>query len=312
LAITSIITHLAKIIYNRLNKPKAHTKDPRDRFILLFAAWWILDMAFVWISPRSYEQYYLPLNASAAMLGAYAIALYHQKLAGAVSKAKWIVSGLIGLMLMLAMSWHIFFGISTSPHTGARYGRKIKGYAQKIKEISARRRQNQTMAWEDCAEYIRLNSQPADKIYVWGWYPGIYISARRFSAAPKAVMMPRPAPGALKNAIEQMIAHFKKQTPKFIVDSRKRHIPTNRPPYELWPIVPKGFIGARRPMFLPADENTIARFDAEYTAYLRTQFGEDEALRYEFLKPFRDFVMQNYRRLRMFGPHVLFEVKTQR
>ena len=44
-------------------------------FALLFVIWWILDMIFVWVSPRSYVQYFLPFNASAAMLVAYA--LYH-------------------------------------------------------------------------------------------------------------------------------------------------------------------------------------------------------------------------------------------
>ncbi|MBN1765358.1 MAG: glycosyltransferase family 39 protein [Sedimentisphaerales bacterium] len=49
--------------------------DLRERVVLLFAVWWILDMLFIWISPRSYVQYFLPLNASAAMLTAYV--LYH-------------------------------------------------------------------------------------------------------------------------------------------------------------------------------------------------------------------------------------------
>ncbi|MFB0552683.1 MAG: ArnT family glycosyltransferase, partial [Phycisphaerae bacterium] len=69
LAIGSIIIRIFRIISVRLNKSKSVIKTPYDRFVLLFAAWWFLDMAFVWISPRSYVQYYLPLNASAAMLG---------------------------------------------------------------------------------------------------------------------------------------------------------------------------------------------------------------------------------------------------
>ena len=37
-------------------------------------------MAFVWISPHSYEQYYLPLNASSAVLGSYLVGLYAYRL----------------------------------------------------------------------------------------------------------------------------------------------------------------------------------------------------------------------------------------
>ena len=45
--------------------------DFQDRLVLLFGIWWLLDMALVWISPRSYVQYYLPLNGSAALLAGY-------------------------------------------------------------------------------------------------------------------------------------------------------------------------------------------------------------------------------------------------
>ena len=37
-------------------------------------------------------------------------------------------------------------------------------------------------------------------------------------------------------------------------------------------------------------------------------FGEDEALRYEAIKPLRDFVMTNYHVVKIFGDHVLFEL----
>jgi len=75
LALAAIIAKILRIILAppAVNKTKENTCD---RFVLLFGLWWILDMAFVWISPRSYEQYYLPLNASAAMLGGY-LSLIH-------------------------------------------------------------------------------------------------------------------------------------------------------------------------------------------------------------------------------------------
>ena len=83
-------------------------------------------MAFVWISPRSYEQYYLPLNASAAMLGGYLIAIYSDKIKIAASRPKWIAIGVLGFILMMIMSWHIFFGIQKSPYSGADYGKNAE------------------------------------------------------------------------------------------------------------------------------------------------------------------------------------------
>jgi hypothetical protein len=316
LAVGAIIARVIRMIWQHTSVKKASVKS-YDRFVLLFAIWWLLDMAFIWISPRSYEQYYLPLNASAAMLGGFLIAIYSDKIKDAVSKTKWVVVGTIGVLLMITLSQNIFFGLGKSPHSGIIYTNAVtgkperqRGYLQKWAEISYRRKENKKGAWEIVGEYIRAHSQPSDKIYVWGWFPGIYVQAQRFSSASKAFSMPRPAPQVLARIVENLLAEFKQQMPKFIVDSRKRHIPTDRPPYELWPIVPQGFIGMEKTQFLPPNKNTIETFDKAWSAMLRERFDEDEALRYEALRPFRDFVMKNYKIVRMFGQHVLFELKS--
>jgi 4-amino-4-deoxy-L-arabinose transferase-like glycosyltransferase len=301
-------------------KPKIY-----DRFVLLLAIWWVLDMAFVWISSASYEQYYLPLNASAAMLGGYLVAIYSDYAKAAVYKTKPVIIGLVGLLAMIIMSWHIFFGIKTSPYTAQPYNGRQRGYSQKLEEISQQRTGRVMYPWEEVSEYIRTHSQPTDKIYVWGWYPGIYVAAQRFSAASLACSMPRPAPQALAQLVAQLLAEFQQQMPKFIVDSRKRHVPTDRPPYELWPIAPKGFMGMSQTWFLPMDIIVIGAYDKQWADMLRTRFDQDEALRYEALAPLRKFVMDNYEIVepkqyieirngqlyhRIFGEHVLFKSKT--
>jgi 4-amino-4-deoxy-L-arabinose transferase-like glycosyltransferase len=304
LAAGAIAARVLRMIWAAASAEKTKAEN-YDRFVLLFTVWWVLDMAFVWISPRSYEQYYLPLNASAAMLGGYLIAVYCDKAKSGTSRPKWVAIGLAGLVLMIIMSWHIFFGIKKSPYSGRPVGGKYKGYVQKFQEIS----RNSKYPWQAVGEYIRENSAPTDKIYVWGWVPGIYVKAQRFSSASKAFSMPRPAPPVLAELVATLLSEFEKEMPKFIVDTRKRHIPTERPPYELWPIAPKGFMGAEKPRFLPLDENVIAVYDKQWAQMLRTEFDQDEALRYEAMKPLREFVMNNYRIVRLFGQHVLFELK---
>jgi hypothetical protein len=335
LAVGSIIVRIAKMISGGRNKSKSGKKAGYDRFVLLFAVWWVLDMAFVWISPRSYEQYYLPLNASAAMLGGYLIAIYCEKAKSAASRPKWVAIGMLGFLAMIIMSWHIFTGIKKSPYSGRPVGGKYKGYAQKFNEISQRRKKNLKGPWEVVGEYIRDNSEPTEKIYVWGWVPGIYVKAQRFSSASKAFSMPRPAPPVLAELVATLICEFEKEMPKFIVDTRKRHIPTIRPPYELWPIVipSKDFkdfmvkakpqlvldektqiafdqlLRIEKPQFLPLNKDIIEMYDRTWSEFLRTRFDEDEALRYEALQPFREFVMKNYRFIQLFGDHVLFGLK---
>jgi hypothetical protein len=307
LATGAIIARFIRMIRSAISTEKLPPKN-YECLVLLLAIWWILDMAFIWISPASYEQYYLPLNASAAMAGGYLIAIYSGYLKTSVNKTKPRITGLVGVLLMLAASSHIFFGIKISPYTRQPYpGGRDRGYSQKWTEIRQRRNLNVKGYWELAADHIHTNSQPTDRIYVWGWYPGIYLAAQRFSAASAACCMPRPAPQVLSQIVGQLLEEFKKQTPKFIVDSRKRHVPTNRPPYELWPIVPQGSLGAEKPHFVQPNE--VDAYDKAWNQLLREHFDEDEALRYEALKPLREFVMKNYQIVQMFGEHVLFKLK---
>jgi len=321
-------------MFRRAAPPEKTKKINYDRFVFLFAVWWLLDMAFVWISPRSYEQYYLPLNASGAMLGGYLIATYTHLLENPVNKNIWRVVGLIGLLIMIGMSWHIFFGIEKSPHSNTTYRNsagepeKRRGYAQKLKEV-ADRKQGVRGYWEVVAQYIRSGSTKSDKIYVWGWVPGIYVQAQRLSTAPEAFegTMHTLSPEVLSKKIDAILSAFKKEPPKFIVDTHKLHFPWNKAPLELWPITRKGP--------LPNDESTVARFDMMYSKLLReiidpkqvdlyeqlTQWDArrlmatadpDEALRYEAMRPFRQYVMTNYRIVqRRFGQNVLFERKQE-
>lgn len=308
LAFGSILIRL--FIWLRTIIEKTESPDIRARLVLLLGLWWALDMAFVWISPRSYEEYYLPLNASAAMLGGYIVFLYWRKLQ-TQAKTPWLAVGCISLMIMLIMSWHIFAGIERSPYSGGSYGGKRRGYVQSCQEISLRRQKGYKAPWEKVGEYIRTHSQPDDKMYVWGWYPGIYVQAQRFSSASKASSLTRVAPAQLQKEVDELLADFKREMPKFIVDSRKRHIPTDRPPYELWPFVPKGFMGLQKSTFLPLNKEIVDVYDREWAKFLAQQFDDKEAERYGILKPFRDFVMANYRIAGTFGEHVLFELKQQ-
>jgi hypothetical protein len=310
LALGSILIRIFKLVANRHGKSSNKQKTTYDKFVLLFAVWWILDMAFVWISPRSYEQYYLPLNASAAILGGYIVAVYYDKTKTAVSKPKWIAIGILAFLMMIIMSWHIFFGIAKSPHSGVIYKNpgtglpeKRRGYAQRLEEVYSRRSSGDKGAWEYVGEYIRDNSAPSDEIYVWGWFPGIYVTAQRLSPVPKAFegTMHTLSPTELSERVNETLSAFEKRPPKFIVDSRKSHFPWDRPPLELWPRTQKGF--------LPVNEQVVSQYDAAYSQVLREKIELDEALRYEAMKPFREYVMGNYKIVRTFGQHVLFERK---
>lgn len=302
LALISISIRIIRWTGSFTLRRKAETKG-YEKFVLLFAIWWLLDMGFVWISPRSYEQYYLPLNASAAMLCGYVFALYSNALHNAKNKNKWVIGGIIGVLIMVFMSWHIVFGIETSPHSGRDYGQTRKGYAQKLQQIHQKKTRGLKAGWEQAAEYIRENSAEDDTIFVWGWYPGIYVYAQRISPTIKSStseMHVKP-PQELETYIKELAADLKNQPPKFIVDTHKSHYPWDRPPLELWPTTRDGL--------LPNNPQAIRQYNQQYTQLLKEQVSEAEAKRYQIMAELRNFVMANYEPVRKFGNHIVFKLK---
>jgi hypothetical protein len=295
-------------------KPATRATDPsyEDRIrsvgieaAMLFAIWWLLDMSFVWISPRSYEEYYLPLNASAAMTGGYLLGWYRDKFKTATSKIPWLTGGMVAGCVALIMVWPIFGGLSVSPYSGKPYDRPSRGYAQRLEEV--RQRREIQPPWERVAQVIREQSQPDDGLFVWGWYPGIYVQARRLSPVPKAFEsdMHVIRPDQLATEVSGILRAFARQKPAFIVDSRKSEFPWDRRPLELWPTMQDGRL-------IPNQPAVIAEYDAAYRKFLLNSSGQDEMLRYDAMEPLRKFVREQYEIVNdpAFTPqHTLFRLK---
>ena len=290
LALGAIFIRMFRFFSNLRKKAEEKTKAVSDRFVLLFTTWWIFDMGFIWISPRSYEQYYLPLNASASMLGGYMILAYREKLKNIIYRPHWAGAGLAGFVFMIIMVWPIFFGVSKSAHSGTVYPEKRNGYVQRLEEASGHHNGDRA-TWENVGDYIRQNTTAKDGIYVWGWFPGIYVTAQRMSPAPKAFegTMHTLSPEVLAGRIDDILKAFEKNPPKFIVDSRKIHFPWDRPPLELWP-----HTTSPGNIFLPNDITIISEWNKGYADMLKEKFGNEEALRYQVMNRFRTYVRNHY------------------
>jgi 4-amino-4-deoxy-L-arabinose transferase-like glycosyltransferase len=339
LALGAIAARIAVVWRARRAKAAVPANQDPGRFVLLFGLWWLFDMSFVWISPHTYEQYFLPLNASSATLGGCLAGMYAHRLHAARDKTRWVVLGLLGVLAMLVMSWHIFFGIAKSPYSGIayrdRYGQlaRDRGYLQTWRKVKS----NGEYAWIQVSKCIEARSQPTDKIYVWGWVPGIYVRAQRMSSAPKAFegTMHTLSPDELARRVQELLDAFAKQPPKFIVDTQNRHFPWDRPPLQLWPDVANAYgLLANPPSnneqawalllrtlnvqagdltkegFLRADKpDAIQKYDMAFTRLLSQAVAKEEALRYEALRPLREYVMKNYQIVERFGPQILFRRK---
>lgn len=333
MSLSSIFIAAAAGLRARLKKQSLN--DIQSNVVWMAAIWWILDMAFIWVSPRSYEQYYLPLCGSAAVLSGYAVWAWQQRFMQSRKKLPWLAGGITAAITLGCLSIPIFIGQRYSPDTGAdyieMYGHRMRGFGPDLKEVPGRKRS----AWTAVGDYIREHSAENDKIYVWGWFPGIYVRAQRLSPVPKASEgnMHVTPPDVLARQINGMVDAMQKNPPKFIVDSRKQHFPNDRPPLELWPHqYAQNNLNGGQP--IPNSPTVIEEYDRLYKQLLEGTFDlndtsnnyllvttgwprmapwdkamPDEAQRYEAMKPFRDFVMNNYRIVGQYGIHVVFERK---
>jgi hypothetical protein len=185
---------------------------------------------------------------------------------------------------------------------------------EQIQEIKYLHKNNLIYPWQQVGDYIKSRSKPDDVIFVWGWYPGIYVRAQRLSSAPKAFegSMHTLTPGQLSERVEEIIGGFRKEPPKFIVDSRKREFPWDRPPLELWP---ENLWSVK--IDQAQDDVIIKLFDEEYEKFLKNNKnygGEEESLRYKAMAPLRRYMMRYYKVVGKFGSgdtyHVLFVRKS--
>jgi hypothetical protein len=120
-------------------------------------------------------------------------------------------------------------------------------------------------------------------------------------------MHTRP-PQQLEQVVDGLLSAFGKEMPKYIVDSRKQHLPLDRFKFELWPIV--GYSAQRQPQFLLPDPQTVAMFEQKWGEMTREKFGDDEARRFEIMGKFRKFIREHYEIEQIFGDQVVFKLKT--
>jgi hypothetical protein len=311
LALGSIVAAVCVWLLGRSGKRKNTPADIPSKIVWALAMWWLLDMLFIWGSPRSYEEYYLPQCASAAMLSGFVVWKWQKRLMLSANKMPWVAVGLAAAITLGCLSIPIFIGQRYSPDTGAdyvkNYGQRRRGFEQALQELPAR----QKGAWVAVGDYIRTHSDKNDTLYVWGWYPGIYVKAQRLAPVNRAFEgdMHVTPPKALQQQIDFLVNGLKQNPPKFIVDSRKIHFPNDRPPLELWPSVPPKMFGNEKTRLLNNSPQEIAAYDRVWSTYLETRIEPAEARRYEAMRPFREFVITNYRVAGQYGDHVLFERK---
>jgi len=306
--------------------PEATTDDyerKADNFVLLLGLWWLLDMAFVWVSPRSYVEYFLPIGASGTMLAAYAVYRCRKwPVALIVLLAGWLIIDLF-LVWVIPTEFFPYIACRTAKAVGPYWGKlgmqciplaaaigiyllmnkknlrpacavitalicfgmffwwnagNIKLFNQRVRSLSQRRRQNLLQEWEQVGRYIRQNSTDDDGLYVWGWIPGIYVQAQRFSPTlkPSYSNMHSDRVKQVRSEILSLLKKLQAKPPLYIVDTQKFHYPYyDHPNFDLWP---QWVQGKRGKFYLRYHPNQAAQ-KTEMLSVKETQKFRDEYLR---------------------------------
>lgn len=236
LGLIGIFWGIVDFVRSKLPSAKKHDDIPEgttapmksaDGFVLLLALWWILDMLFVWISPKAYVQYFLPLNASGAMLAGYVVHkclkkdwgltvllgswLFIEVITAFVIKDKLIAAELWGMayfknivphIIIIALALAVLFagnkfrfrkiaviilGILCVVSFYYYNEQNLNVFKGRVAEINKQKKSPVRSSWELLSHYIRDNSSEDDGLYVWGWMPGIYLQSQRFSTAKTLV-----------------------------------------------------------------------------------------------------------------------------
>lgn len=188
--------------------PAAAT-EPRRRAEVYLLAWLIFSLGAAMAGGRGYDHYFFPVLAPLAWL----VALIPGRLLSALSSSTpppltlRIGAGVLGLFLL--------FGVVSKPLSA----RKLPVYGP---DPALR-----------VSEFIRQQSSPADRLFVWGFNPDIYYYSQRLPATRflyctfQTGLIPwsniaddvDTAYAIVPGSMDQLLADLVKTSPRFIIDS---------------------------------------------------------------------------------------------
>ncbi len=356
---------LAAIAWYAIERIKSKSSSPASNdlavnIFILLALWWLLDMLFVWISPRAYVQYFLAPNGSGMFLAGFIISRIWNKKAGALLTVAigWLAVEIItascsiydisittlicGIITLLAAAGYCITksGIFTRPAFISLLVLSIllgnignyKAIGEKLEQSAQSRSMNGAL-WEQIGYYLRDNSKPTDTIYVWGWFPGIYVAAERSCPARIAAYsdMHSDSPKAVGKVIQATVKDLTANMPLFIIDSQKMDFPFyDHPVFDLWPTLPMGW-GMEPDRKLLTTKNELDYFFANYSNIVKqacmamttrpnrsggplpetkaAELADLEMQRHQAMSPLREYIVKHYNPYKKFGNMVVLKRK---
>ena len=339
-------------------------------FVLFLGVWWVLDVWFGWVSPRAYVEYFLPLNGSGAMLAGYVVYKCMRKnwaialVPAACLAADFVIAyGIRDLLfegdgvaskylkmrvveiIIVAVCGGVWFAgwkfklkrvAAVVIAVGCVWSwflynqANIKSYEERVDSVAKTKQQGGMESWQVLGKQIHDNTVKGDGLYVWGWMPGIYWAADRFSPTTDMVAygnMHSESPKMIGRKINKLVKELEANPPKYIVDTQKIHYPFyEHPVFDLWPCWDDRKAGRLHLRIYPQQQYNYRQMfgsseyekNKEYLMIMTENWtksvlmspnraggamGEEKASklaqvereRHEAMEPLREFVMENYR-----------------
>ncbi len=136
------------------------------RYMLLFAIWFAVAYYGAAISPHYFRHYLLPTFPPLMLMSAYLVNVLRGEISitRRLQRRIWVTACFVAMGYFLAdsLKWHI--------------GEVSRTWVYRLVE----QRQPE---WEVIASAVRQLSGPDDRIQCFGYYPGVYLSARRINAS---------------------------------------------------------------------------------------------------------------------------------
>ena len=360
LGIAAVIWYIKSLFTSKTSDNESETDSYTNRVVIFLSIWWILDMLFIWISPRAYVQYFLPPNGSIMFLAAYILNRSSKNVYGYLfigiswllveiftacqSAASISIASLIGAIAFMALPVYTITAknnllLSKLVFTIVLAIAIIIGNADNYSSLKEKIETTNNFIkaggapWQQLGQSLKKESSEDDAIFVWGWYPGIYVAAERScpSSRPSYSDMHSDIPKAVGNRINKYVLELKQNPPLFIVDSQKMHYPYyEHPVYDLWTTVPLD-IGRNPKRKILVKTAEIKAFEAQYYEQVKKycialttqknraggplsqekaeELAELEVERHKKMEPLREFVMQNYIPFKRYGTMVVYKRK---
>ena len=177
-----------------IRKPLEDLKPACPRPVLLFSIWFVVSFWGALLSPHAFRHYLVPTIPPLMLLAGYLVNVLQAEMRLLIrfEQRAWVTAAFVAIAFF---SWDAIW---------RQWEEVSKFYVFRIV-------QNERAEWEVIGDVVADVTEPDDKIQCWGYYPGVYLHARRintcrYTTAEKVGQVPGEADFVMRELDEKLKA----------------------------------------------------------------------------------------------------------